>query len=251
MHAERTVVERRIETEDNKTFLTRVAPYRDGSQQMQGIVLTFIDVSNLMQAERRQQVLIAELQHRTRNMLGLVQSLARQTFKKNPALETFSTRLAALGRVQGLIGEADGDRIELRYIVDREVQALGTAAIDRIMIRGDAVSLSLEHVQTLALALHELATNAVKYGALKGEVGQVAITWRIEDHQQGEQTLLLTWQENGLTAPPNSSRRGFGRHLIERALTYTMQATSEFLFRQDGITCRIAIPLRLSETSSS
>jgi len=111
------------------------------------------------------------------------------------------------------------------------------------VVRGDGVELSLEHAQTLGLALHELATNAVKYGALKGEVGQVEIAWTTQSHQPGGQMLVLTWQESGLVTPPDGSRRGFGRHLIERALTYTMQAKTEFLFREDGITCRIIVPI--------
>ena len=242
--SEQTSIERRVETGDKaRTYLVRMAPYRDADQAVQGVVVTFVDVSSLTQAEYRQQILIAELQHRTRNLLSLVQSLAQQTFEKGPALDTYSTRLVALSRVQGLISEADGGRVALREMVDREVRALGSATTGRVMMRGDGVDLSPEHAQTLGLALHELATNAVKYGALKGEVGQVEIAWATENHQQGGRTLVLNWQESGLAAPPDSSRRGFGRHLIERALAYTMRAKTEFLFREDGITCRIVVPL--------
>jgi two-component system CheB/CheR fusion protein len=184
--SEPTSIERRIETGDKaETYLVRLAPYRDGNHEVQGVVVTFVNVSSLIQAEHRQQILIAELQHRTRNLLALVQSLAMQTFEKGSVLETFSARLAALSRVQGLIGAADGGRVALKEMVDREVQALGSVAAGRVMVRGDGVDLSLEHAQTLGLALHELATNAVKYGALKGEVGQVAVAWTTESHQPG------------------------------------------------------------------
>jgi len=158
----------------------------DREQKVQGVVVTFVDVSSLTHAERRQQILIAELQHRTRNLLALVQSLAVQTFKKGPALETFSTRLAALSRVQGLISEADSDQVQLREIVRREVQALGETAADRITVQGQDVSLPIEHIQTLGLALHELATNAVKHGALKEQAGHLDITWTSERNQQRE-----------------------------------------------------------------
>jgi len=242
--SEQAFIERRVESGDQaETYLVRLAPYRDGQRTVRGVVVTFVNVSSLVQAERRQQILIAELQHRTRNLLALVQSLALQTFEKGPALDVFSTRLAALSRVQGLIGEAAGDRVELREIVNREVQALGGVATGKVTVSGDEVSLALEQVQTLALALHELATNAVKHGALKGELGRVDVAWISESNPQGERTLVLTWQESGLAKLPDTTRRGFGRNLIERALAHTMRAKTEFLFRQDGITCRIAIPL--------
>jgi two-component system, chemotaxis family, CheB/CheR fusion protein len=127
--------------------------------------------------------------------------------------------------------------------VRREVQALGETAADRVTVRAQDVSLPMEHIQTLGLALHELATNAVKHGALKEQAGHLDITWTIERNQQSEAILVLNWHETGLSAPPESSRRGFGRHLIERALAHTMRAKTEIQFRQDGITCRIAIPL--------
>ena len=241
--AERQSIERRVGTNGgSENFLLRLAPYVDGEQKVQGVVVTFVDVSSLTHAERRQQILIAELQHRTRNLLALVQSLAVQTFKKGPVLETFSTRLAALSRVQGVISEADGDQVQLREVVLREVQALGETAADRVTVQGQDVSLPIEHIQTLGLALHELATNAVKHGALKEQTGYLDVTWTIE-RNQGEKLLVLNWHEIGLSAPPDSSRRGFGRHLIEHALAHTMRAKTEIQFRQDGITCRIAIPL--------
>lgn len=184
--SEQTSIERRIETGDKaETYLIRLAPYRNSDHEVQGVVVTFVNVSSLTQAEHRQQLLIAELQHRTRNLLALVQSLAMRTFEKGPALDTYSTRLAALSRVQGLISEAAGGRLALKEMVDREVQALGSVAAGRVMVRGDGVDLSLEHAQILGLALHELATNAVKHGPLKGEVGLVDIAWTTESHQRG------------------------------------------------------------------
>ncbi|HXR92502.1 MAG TPA: hypothetical protein VN750_19710, partial [Steroidobacteraceae bacterium] len=134
--------------------------------------------------------------------------------------------------------EADGDQVQLREVVRREVEALGELAIDLVTVRGTDVSLPIDHIQTLGLALHELATNAVKHGALKEQAGHLDITWTIECSQQGEKLLVLNWHEIGLSAPPDSSRRG--RHLIERALANTMRAKTEIQFRQDGITCRVA-----------
>ncbi len=107
-------IEQHIESEDHAThYLVRLAPYRDGKQKTEGVVVTFVDVTTLTQAEARQRVLIAELQHRTRNLLAIVQSIAQQTLGKGRSLESFTTRLAALGRVQALVGGTMDDQIDL------------------------------------------------------------------------------------------------------------------------------------------
>ena len=237
-------IERRAGNADgSETYLVRLAPYRNGEGHAWGVVVTFVDVTGLIRAERQLQVLIAELQHRTRNLLALVQSLARRSFGKSDELETFLTRLSALGRVQGLIGNADAERVNLRDIVVLEVQALGAVVQGRVTITGRDVSLPREHVHTLVLALHELATNAVKHGALKEETGALDVSWTVENGKDEANTLVLVWRESGLSTPPDSTRSGFGRYLIEHALTHTMHAKTEFTFGQNGLTCRIGIPL--------
>jgi two-component system CheB/CheR fusion protein len=238
-------LERRAEKNDgSEHYLVRIAPYRDSGHQVRGVVVTFIDVTVLIHAEQRQRVLIAELQHRTRNMLAFVQSLAAQSFEKGDALDTYTTRLAALGRVQGLIGDQEGDRVDLREIVQMELASLGSVTEGRVTLTGGAISLSHEHIQTLALALHELATNALKYGALKSEGGQLAIDWHAAPNADGAETLVLHWHETGIATKPDATRRGFGRQLIERALTHSMQAKTKLVFGDDEVTCRIEIPLR-------
>jgi two-component system CheB/CheR fusion protein len=238
--AEQRSIECRVQKADgSESYLVRLAPYRAAEQLVQGVVVTFVDVTSLIRAEQRLKVLIAELQHRTRNLLALVQALAKQSFAEAPTLATFTTRLAALGRVQGLISRADDNRVSLRDVLMLELEALGDVAAGRVSVRGADVSLPTEHIQTLALALHELATNAVKHGAFQAVAGRLDVTW----HLQEERLLVLCWRESGLTTPPDSSRRGFGRHLIERALAYSMQASTALVFGPDGVTCRIEIPL--------
>ena len=178
--AEEKPLERRVERHDgSEHYLVRLAPYRNSDQKTNGVVVTFIDVTGLIHGQQRQLVLIAELQHRTRNMLAFVQSLAMQSFEKGDALQTYSTRLAALGRVQGLIGNSEGDRVDLREIVEMEIDSLGAAAEGRVTVTGGPVCLTHEHIQTLALALHELATNALKYGALCSADGRLEIAWHM------------------------------------------------------------------------
>ena len=257
------VIERHISPDDPTAanYLVRIAPYRDLERRTDGVVVTFLDVSGLTRAESRQRILIAELQHRTRNLLALVQAIAAQTLGKGGSLDSFMDRLCALGRVQGLLSQATQDEIDLTDIVELELKAYAQPEVtddnrnvigeraaqqrgSQVTITGGPVMLSRERVQTLALALHELTTNAVKHGALHYPDGRLAISWQVEARQD-DRCLVLTWQESGVTLPPGvSERRGYGRILIERALTFSLQATTEMTFDTGGVRCRIEMALQ-------
>jgi len=187
--------------------------------------------------------MMAELQHRTRNLLTVIQSIAQQTLQQDVALETFNSRLAALGRLQGLIGEADGNLINLGDMVKLEFDALGVAGSDRIVLGGPVVPLGFRNVQTIALVLHELTTNAVKYGALKNEAARLEVRWNVEPEGQDAASLVIDWIESGVSVPPDNSKIGFGRQLIEKALRFTLRARTNLAFAPDGVSCHIEIPL--------
>ena len=237
--------ERRVSSPDGAThYLVRLTPYRNTNQKTDGVVVAFINITSLVNAEQRQGVLIAELQHRTRNLLSVIQSVAQQTLERGPALDRFISRMAALGRLQGLIGEANGDRVDFKDIVQLEFEALGVAGSERVVISGPPAPLAFRSMQTVALVLHELATNAVKHGALKDAAARLEFSWDIGPDNEGSPALRLRWHESGLTCAPDPSRTGFGRELIEKALKFTLHAHSELAFRPDGISCRIEIPLQ-------
>lgn len=239
------VIERRVDSDDHQMhYLVRLAPYRNGDDKAEGVVVTFLNVTSLTRAEQRQKILVAELQHRTRNLLAVVESIAFQTLGKGAPLETFTTRLSALGRLQGLLGKATDEQIELGEIVRMEIETIAGSAAENVAISGPTVPLGLEYVQNIALAVHELATNAVKYGALKSGQGYLDISWRLEDQQQDHSLLVLEWRESGLPQPPESTRRGYGRQLIEQGLPFSLRAKAELVFGEDGVSCRIAMPLR-------
>jgi two-component system CheB/CheR fusion protein len=240
-----TVRERRVSNPDGTIhYLVRLSPYRNADQKTEGVVVAFVNITGLVNAEQRQDVLIAELQHRTRNLLSVIQSIAQQTLTRGPALDTFVNRLAALGRLQGLIGEANGDLIDLKDIVRLEFEALGVAGSDRITISGEPAPLAFRSMQTVALVLHELATNAVKYGALKDPAARLELSWTIGPDADGARTLGILWHESGLSCAPDPTKIGFGRQLIENSLKFTLHARSKLAFRPDGISCRIEIPLQ-------
>ncbi len=242
-------IERRVEqTDPAATYLMRLSPYRDQEERVDGVVVTFVDITTLAEAQGRQGVLIAELQHRTRNLLAMVQAIALQTLGKGGSMESYMQRLSALGRVQSLISRASSDTIDLGEIVRLELAA--HAPDDgRVSVSGPPVALRLEQVQTFALSLHELATNAVKHGALRVPDGRLDIGWRIEpaanDSGPEPSRLVLDWVESGVViGPGQETRRGYGRQLIERALVFALRAETRLEFRDGGVACRIEMPLQ-------
>nr|WP_321984617.1 CheR family methyltransferase [uncultured Lichenicoccus sp.] len=235
-------------------YLVRLAPYRDIQQVTEGVVISFIDVTSVTQAEARQRVLVAELQHRTRNLLAMVQAIAHQTLGKGGSLESFTARLSALGRVQGLISHATDEQVDLAELVRLELQAHGATEGGSITIHGPPVALTLERVQTFALALHELATNAVKHGALKtgtpDSAARLDITWSVQA-DASDRVLVLDWRETGVVLPPGEVPRGYGRELIERALSFTLRARTRLSFGAEGVVCHIEMPLALRPNAES
>jgi two-component system, chemotaxis family, CheB/CheR fusion protein len=124
-----------------------------------------------------------------------------------------------------------------------EFDALGVADSHRIAVDGPSVPLGFRNIQTIALVLHELATNAVKYGALKDDEARLDVKWKIQPGASGAASLVIDWVESGLRTAPDATRTGFGRQLIEKALKFTLHATTELSFKADGISCHIEIPL--------
>jgi PAS domain S-box-containing protein len=233
---------------------TRARPI--GDQRATEWVGTMTDIDDIRSLQGRQQVLLAELQHRTRNLLALVQAIARQTLRTTAApeefVENFNQRLQALSRVQALVGEGNSKPISLRMLLSAELDAqAGDAATDRISLRGPDVSLPPFSAQALGLAIHELCTNAVKYGALREETGKLDIEWKHVWKSQ-ESWMELQWTESGvkLARADGPSRKGYGSQLIERALPYQLNAITQLEFRDDGVFCAITVPLKAAETSS-
>ena len=241
----RSLIERQIEpAKDKDHYLLRVTPYQNTRGIVDGAVVTFVDITGLTRAEARLRVMVAELQHRTRNLLGVVQAIARQTIGKGGSLDAYKDRLSALGRVQGLISHVADDTVELGDILRLELQAHGAAEDGQVNLDGPAMKLRLEHVQAVALVLHELATNAVKYGALKHEGGRLAVTWRQVEEAAGGRKLVVEWRESGVRMAPDAAERsGFGRQLIQNSLELTLRAKTSLVFGEDGVSCRIEMPV--------
>ena len=217
------------------------------------------DALERARAEEHLRVLVAELQHRSRNLIAVVRSIANQALASSDSLEafraTFQDRLSALSRVQGLLSRSEQDPITIEMIVRMELAALGADdALSRMRLSGPDVPLQNALVQTLSLALHELATNARKYGALSNENGHLGVEWRVLTLETGDKRLTLDWTETwaarsagascaGAPSVNGSEHRGYGRELIERVLPHSLGAITRYELNETSVRCMIDLPL--------
>ncbi len=209
----------------------------------------------LRRSETLQRVLIAELQHRTSNLMGVVRSIADNSVRASTDLTEFRShfgdRLAALSRVQAMLSRLNEyDRVAFDDLIRTELAAMD-GGVDRVTLEGPAgVRLRSSTLHTLAMALHELATNAVKYGALGQPDGRLAIRWSLEPGGEGGKPWLhIDWRESGVdmrSVEEGPGGKGQGRELIERALPYQLGARTSYMLGAEGVHCTIAIPLSAS-----
>lgn len=220
-----------------------VSPVRDRSGRVIGASKVARDVGERKQAEILQRLLVEELNHRVKNTLATVQSLVSQSLRraKSPAdfATSFSGRLQALAKAHELLTQARMQGAELTDLV-REQVFLGETDDARIACSGPWLMLDAQPAIHLAMVLHELATNARKYGALSVPGGRLEVTWEMLTN--GGRSLLMVWQESGGPKVSAPGTRGFGSTLIEQ----TLQAhggTASLHYAADGVTCEIRLPL--------
>jgi PAS domain S-box-containing protein len=226
---------------DGQTVALR---HEDGT--VRGFLKIGKDITERQRNEERQAVLLAELQHRVRNVLAMVASLVNRGDSGGSTeefRERLSGRIAAMARTQTLLTRGAGLGVDLGGIVRDEL--LAQAADEaRIHITGPPVLLAPKAAEVLTLAVHELATNAAKYGAIGKPGGHIDVCWtnRAKD---GRDWLELEWKESGVTiATAGDQRKGFGTELITRRVPYEMKGEGTLSLEPDGLRCRIAFPLR-------
>ncbi|MBW8840656.1 MAG: PAS domain-containing protein [Sphingomonadales bacterium] len=238
----------------HRHFQTRALPVRDEVGSIIEWLGTSTDVDDLLRLQQHQSVLVAELQHRTRNLMTVVQAITLRTLRSSDSLATFKEcighRLDALARVQSLLSRREGARVAFDVLLREELSAHveldAEGQNQQVTLAGPAgVGIRSALVQTLALALHELSTNAVKYGALAAPAGHLAIVWHVAEGANGQKRLFVDWRESGVENLPGrdapSKGGGFGRELIERALPYQLGARTNYEFEPDGIHCTIDV----------
>lgn len=191
------------------------------------------------------QVLLRELQHRVRNILAVVRSLAQRTGNASDSVEAYSRmlegRINAMARTHSMLTSAPEASVDLHSLIKSELQAPGGDRSDnKLSISGPRVMLSGKAAGSLTMAVHELATNAVKYGALSVLNGHVYVSWEIKDDR--DPRMLLTWRETNVKVSP-PSRRGFGSELLEKVVPYDFGGTGRMEFKPGGLTCVLDLPL--------
>jgi PAS domain S-box-containing protein len=228
------------------------SPIRDHVGQAVGTVVELRDIRAERAQQEHRKMLIDELNHRVKNTLATVQSIAAQSLKGRRAAaearEAIESRLIALSRSHDLLTRKSWEGASLRDVALAAVEPFGPVdgELRRFTIEGEPIWLRPKHALSIGMALHELATNALKYGALSVPEGHVELSWRI-DEERGEERLCLRWAESG--GPPVSppAHKGFGSRLIERGLSHELGGQVTLDFKPTGVVCDIEVtaPLQL------
>jgi len=220
---------------------------QDGS--LAGAVLVFRDVTERRRTAQRQTMLVGELNHRVKNALAIVQSLVQASLRqaKDPTTQamarTLAERLRALHRAHDLLLESQWSGASLKAMVERELEPYRREGGPKVVIKGSDVLLPPQCTSILAMTLHELATNAVKYGALSQNTGQLSVAWKT---QRGNR-LLLVWEEKGASSVPKASgRKGFGTQLIDQGIRHNLGGETKTEFRKAGLYVELNVPLKPS-----
>ena len=220
-----------------------VSPVKNAAGRIIGASKIARDITDRKRAQEARDLLLHEIKHRVKNTLGTVQAIAAQTFRDGPRTErdAFNGRLRALSSAHDLLTRQDWDQVSLRDMIGLALAPFQENRNERFDVRGEDMILSANQALLLAMAIHELATNAVKYGALSNSIGKVALAWRLVG--AGDARILgLEWRESGGPAVEAPSRKGFGSVLIERALRQE-QGLSCFEFRPEGVICALEMKL--------
>lgn len=227
-----------------KDLLLSAAPLRAGSDDVSGCVVTMVDLSQRKAAEKQQLLLMGELDHRVKNTLALVLSICKRTASTEDTVQgfqlAFSGRIQALAATHNLLADRSWSSISIAEVIGAEIEPFIGSKKSRLTVDGMDALVTPRAAIALGLVVHELATNAVKYGALSVEHGRVTVKIiRNED----EPFLRMEWVEAAgpPVAPP--TRKGFGQTVITRSMQYMQNGGADLDYAPDGVRCRIRIPI--------
>lgn len=200
------------------------------------------DISERRDAARHQELMIGELNHRVKNLLAVVSGIAHQTARSATSLTDFSQafggRLSSLGRAHEILTAATWESAPLRSLADELVGSYATGAAPQASIAGPDILLPPRHLLSISMILHELVTNAVKYGALSRPGGQVTLVWA-----SGNGELSLEWIESGMSGVEAPTRKGFGSKMIAVNVAHDLRGRSTSDWRDDGLAFHLVFPL--------
>ena len=210
------------------------------------------DITATRKAEEQSRLLGEELQHRVKNTLAMVQAIIRQTLRNSPSFDaaqrSLEQRVAALGRAHGMLTSGGWTSSDLHSIIESALD-LHESRSDCFKVEGPRAYLQAQATTSLALLLHELGTNAIKYGALSVDEGWVEITWTVKPepgYPENSHRLELIWRERGGPPVTPPAQRGFGSRLIERALASTLKGEAVISFLNEGVVCTVTCMVEMS-----
>lgn len=228
------------------TILNRAIVVRGKAGRAVRMTGVMFDATERAEADAHRDMLSEELSHRLKNTLAMVQAIASQTLRNAPDLESareaLIQRLLALGKAHDILLAGIADRADLEALVRGALSLHDDATVGRLQVQGPALDVGPKAALALTLMVHELATNAAKYGALSIETGRVAVEWGI-DTDGLEPSLRFSWRESGGPPVDPPTRTGFGTRLIERAFAGTIAGGVCLDFRRSGLRCDLTAPL--------
>jgi two-component system, chemotaxis family, CheB/CheR fusion protein len=223
-------------------FLARILPYRTTGNMIDGVLLTFVDITGVVAAEDQLKVLAAELSHRVKNTLAVVSSIAERTLPDGQLKTDLIGRFHSLGHTHDVLSEAGWTEAGLRDLIMAELAPHVAGSSPNTTVNGPPVMLKPQAALFLALVIHELSTNAAKYGSLSVADGSVEVAWGITDG--GPQRLELSWTERGGPRIDDLPSRGFGSELIERGIRFELEGEAKLDTSTGALHCTIVIPAK-------
>ena len=229
-------------------FILTVEPVIDADGLVIGVAGSALDLTERRRDEKRMRLMMRELTHRSKNLLAVIQAMARKTAGLSDDMDgfiaDFSARLRAMAAAQDLLVSHAWQGADLGDLLRASVAQTVAPDSEQVKMQGPAVMLAPDTAQSLGLAFHELATNASKYGALAAETGELDVAWTRKDGR-----IRITWRERGGPPVVPPERRGFGRVLLERLVGATLNGTVALDFQPEGLVCEIEFPAEgLAET---
>jgi two-component sensor histidine kinase len=226
----------------------------DFLQNYANLLASAIDRAKIQRelAERalRQEVLGHELQHRISNMLVTIRAVARRTRANSQTLDEFAKafddRLAAVARTHALFSRTRAGEVDIRDLLAQELSAHGAIEGENLTQHGPAVPIAAKQAQVLAMAVHELATNAVKHGALSMDAGRIDVCWQTRERDHDKE-LRLDWRERGVPIAHEPERSGYGSEILRRAIPHLLHGRFDRTFHPDGLECTISFALHPCE----
>jgi PAS domain S-box-containing protein len=241
-------VKLRGERNANSTFLLSAGPLVDETKANVGSIVTLTDITERKRAEELQITMVAELNHRVKNILAIVQSVAAQTVRSSDSLENFADafagRLRALAVAHDILTHTRWIGIGLSELLAAVLAPYRSSDEARVSILGPAVLLPARAVVPLSMVMHEMTTNAAKYGALSRRRGNIEITWRVNDGV--EKSVEFVWLERGGPKVKARGSAGFGTKLIDRIVSHDLNGSTKIDFDRAGVRWTIAFPLAVS-----